>query len=255
MTTALALATVQGQVHRFTGVIDRFGSFESAQGTVMTVCVRNLRLVQNRREVRPDHWWFRYRQEWAELSLQPGDEVCFTAKIKRQSKGYQDQGNNVVKFQKKPIRTAFGPGDEIRDLAVLKRKKYIDPPTAEVQRLEVMLEQVTEEKDHYMAMVNSFGVQVSELQKLLLEKHQQSVLQLASLSNSHQAKLESLNTQLQKFSATNQGLVMTVGQLEKRLEGSIPKRRSLTMLSVSAVISLAIGVGIGGVAARSGGQR
>ena len=241
MSTALALATVQGQVHRFTGVIDRFGSVESAQGTMMTVCVRNLRLVKNRREVHPDHWWFRYRQEWAELYLKPGDEVCFTAKIKRQSKGYQDQESNVVKFQKKPIRTAFGPSDEIRDLAVLKRKKYIDPPTAEVQRLGVMLEQVTEEKDHYMAMVNSFGAQVSELQKLLLEKHQQSVLQLVSLSNSHQAKLEDL--------------VATVGQLEHRLEGSIPKRRSLTMLSVSAVLSLAIGVGLGGVVVRGGGQR
>jgi len=87
---ALDLGALHGDVHRFSGVVDRFGSFESGGVTIRTLCIRELQLDDNGTPIRPEHWWFRLREVWSEAGVRVGDTVVFTAKVQRCSKGWDD---------------------------------------------------------------------------------------------------------------------------------------------------------------------
>lgn len=84
------LNALRGEVHRFTGVVDRFGSFATAQRTMQTICIRELRLADSGIAIEPDHWWFRLREIWTHAGVQVGDRVLFTAKVQRCSKGWDE---------------------------------------------------------------------------------------------------------------------------------------------------------------------
>jgi hypothetical protein len=113
---ALNLSAMHGEVHRFKGVIDRFGSAVKATGIVETVCVRNLRHCRTGQPLSVDHWWFRMRQEWTQLPLIPGDRVLFTAKVQRCSKGWDllDQDGSLTPAR----RQIVGFGSRVRDLVI-----------------------------------------------------------------------------------------------------------------------------------------
>ncbi|MCP9928822.1 hypothetical protein [Cyanobium sp. CH-040] len=84
------LAALHGEVHRFSGIVDRFGSFACGEQTVPTICIRSLRLEASAAPVQPDHWWFPLRDIWSEAGVRAGDTVLFTAKVQRCSKGSLD---------------------------------------------------------------------------------------------------------------------------------------------------------------------
>ena len=112
----LNLSAIHGEVHRFEGVIDRFGSAVKATGIIQTVCVCNLRHSRTGQTLTVDHWWFRMRQEWMQLPLMPGDRVLFTAKVQRCTKGWDllEQDGSVAPRRRQMV----GFGSRVRDLVI-----------------------------------------------------------------------------------------------------------------------------------------
>jgi hypothetical protein len=118
--TSLTLQSLHGQIHRFTGVIDRFGGFSQSGRIVQTLCVRELHLAATDQPVTPDHWWFRLREDWARGGIEPGDTVLFTAKVQRCTKGW----NQPTATDGGPCRRreqVIGLGGRIRDVVVTRR--------------------------------------------------------------------------------------------------------------------------------------
>jgi len=113
---ALNLSAIHGEVHRFEGVIDRFGSAVKATGIIQTVCVRDLRHSRTGQSLSVDHWWFRMRQEWMQLPLMPGDRVLFTAKVQRCTKGWDlvEQDGSLAPGRRQMV----GFGSRVRDLVI-----------------------------------------------------------------------------------------------------------------------------------------
>jgi hypothetical protein len=116
--TRLALQSLHGQIHRFTGVIDRFGGFPQSGRIIQALCVRELHLAGTDQPVTPDHWWFRLREGWAQAAIEPGDTVLFTAKVQRCTKGW-DQ--------------VIGLGGRIRDVLVTHRAQRHSVVMSELQ--------------------------------------------------------------------------------------------------------------------------
>lgn len=114
----LSLHALHGQVHRFRGVLDRFGAFPQAGRLIHTLCVRQLQLAGTEQPVAPDHWWFRLREDWVRVGIDQGDTVLFTAKVQRCSKGW----DQVV-----------GLGGTVRDVVVTRRSQR---PSLMVSELE-----------------------------------------------------------------------------------------------------------------------
>jgi hypothetical protein len=115
-TPALNLSAIHGEVHRFEGLIDRFGSAVKATGIIQTVCVRDLRHSRTGQTLSVDHWWFRMRQEWMQLPLMPGDRVLFTAKVQRCTKGWDlvEQDGSLAPGRRQMV----GFGSRVRDLVI-----------------------------------------------------------------------------------------------------------------------------------------
>ncbi|MFQ6539106.1 MULTISPECIES: hypothetical protein [Aphanothece] len=86
----LDLAALQGEVHRFRGIVDRFGNFACGEQTVPTICIRSLRMEESGAPIQPDHWWFPLREVWSEAGVRAGDTVLFTAKVQHCTKGSLD---------------------------------------------------------------------------------------------------------------------------------------------------------------------
>lgn len=121
---ALNLAAIHGEVHRFEGVISRFGRAVKATGIIQAVCVRDLRHSRTGQHLSVDHWWFRMRQEWMQLPLIPGDRVLFTAKVQRCSKGWDlvEQDGSMTPGRRQMV----GFGSRVRELVVTSRALSID---------------------------------------------------------------------------------------------------------------------------------
>lgn len=117
---SLALQSLHGQIHRFTGVIDRFGGFPQSGRIIQTLCVRELRLASTDQPVHPDHWWFRLREDWAQAGIEPGDTVLFTAKVQRCTKGW-DQPIALDGGARGRRQQVVGLGGRIRDVVVTHR--------------------------------------------------------------------------------------------------------------------------------------
>jgi len=117
---SLALQSLHGQIHRFTGVIDRLGGFPQSGRIIQTLCVRELRLASTDQPVTPDHWWFRLREDWAQTGIEPGDTVLFTAKVQRCTKGW-DQPIAPDGGPRRRRQQVVGLGGRIRDVVVTQR--------------------------------------------------------------------------------------------------------------------------------------
>ena len=118
----LDLAAMRGEIHRFEGIVDRFGNAIKATGIIQTICVRQLRHCRTGQSVSLDHWWFRMRQEWMEAGLSPGDRVMFTAKIQFATKGWEDLLEDGI--QRSPgRRKCVGFRSRVNDLLVIRRRQ------------------------------------------------------------------------------------------------------------------------------------
>ncbi|QPN70115.1 hypothetical protein [Synechococcus sp. CBW1108] len=118
MSRPTPLIALQQKVHRFTGVIDRFGSFVVNGDTIHTVCVRDLCQASCRQSLEPGHWWFPLREIWLQASIQIGDTVLFTAKVQRVTKGWHDPDQS---FDANPRRQVIGFAAAPRSVLVLRR--------------------------------------------------------------------------------------------------------------------------------------
>ena len=173
------LNSLHGEVHRFTGVVDRFGSFASRDGSTRTICLVELRLEPCGTTIRPDHWWFRLREVWSEAGVRVGGTVLFTAKRQRCSKGWEDPGNAQSRPQDRRSRRrreqVIGFGSTPRSVVVLKRRQGENHQLSE---LEQQLERARQEQDLASADLQRLGVHRDELLK-------QTAALRASLQHSH----------------------------------------------------------------------
>lgn len=120
MAFILPLHVLHREVHRFRGVVDRFGSFRIGDETIHTLCIRQLHHARSNRPVLPSHWWFRLREGWTMAGIQPGDEVIFTAKVHRCSKGL-DQNGHPNRGDGHGRRQVIGLTNRVRDVVVSRR--------------------------------------------------------------------------------------------------------------------------------------
>ncbi|MCP9883624.1 hypothetical protein KBY97_00590 [Synechococcus sp. ATX 2A4] len=146
MTFILPLHVLHREVHRFRGVVDRFGSFVSGPDTIHTLCIRGLHHARSNRPLLPAHWWFRLREGWTTVGIQPGDEVIFTAKVQRCSKGL-DQHGQPQPDAGRERRQVIGIGNRVRDVVVSRRAWQASPRSAEhtalVLEVEVLRQQLS----------------------------------------------------------------------------------------------------------------
>lgn len=135
---ALDLASLHGEVHRFTGVVDRFGSFEEGGSTIRTICIRALRLDATGQHIKPEHWWFRLREVWSEAGVRVGDTVLFTAKVQRCTKGWEDPGtpcsHGVSRRSARSREQVMGFGAAPRTVTVVGRRQGINQQIARLEQ-------------------------------------------------------------------------------------------------------------------------
>lgn len=158
--THLALHSLHGQIHRFTGVVDRFGGFPQSGRIIHTLCVRELRHAGTEQAVAPDHWWFRLREGWAQAGIEPGDTVLFTAKVQRCSKGWDvpmSPGGGAGCRR----RQVIGLGGRIRDVVVTQR----------AQRHSVLLNDLQEQVRRQSLLLAE-----AEAKAMRLEHHRDALL-------------------------------------------------------------------------------
>mgnify|MGYP006879031487 CR=1 FL=1 len=133
MTRPQPLATLRDEVHRFTGVIDRFGSFLQNGATIRTLCLRDLRLASSQQPLDPDHWWFPHREIWSQAGIRSGDTVLFTAKVQRCTKGWHDPRSTC---SANPRRQVLGFSATPRSVVVVRR---LDDDRQQLAALETAL--------------------------------------------------------------------------------------------------------------------
>jgi hypothetical protein len=78
----------EGKRGTFTGTVKRFGSKPAYRGPAL-VTMLLVDVCDESGAVVTDHLWFVVRKQLAELNLQPGDKIHFTARVRRYIKGYR----------------------------------------------------------------------------------------------------------------------------------------------------------------------
>ncbi|WP_338442547.1 hypothetical protein VZG28_06315 [Synechococcus elongatus IITB4] len=168
MKPRLSLKSFHGEVHRFTGTVDRFGRFATAEGWQETVCIRDIHLADTNRPVQPDHWWFRLRDIWLSAGVQVGDRVLFTVKVRACSKGFD--GPDVVNSDK-PRRQVIGFGSKPRSVAILQK-------AAATQKVSETLQQLTQQQIQLETVVQDCQ-QLQQVQQQLVEQNETLASQLS----------------------------------------------------------------------------
>jgi hypothetical protein len=224
MTRPVPLASLRTEVHRFTGVVDRFGSCPTKDDQAQTVCLRNLRQADNGQPLEPDHWWFQLREVWTQAGIRVGDTVLFTAKVQQATKGRHDPHQHYLG---NPRRQVVGFASTPRSVVVLRRRQGYR------HQLDTLEKALAQRDTH--------------LSEALQEKEQLS-LHYASLL---EQKL-GLEQELQQGQAT-------CGQLEQQLADSqrqrLLQRRQLgRRLVVTAALTFSVG-GLGGAGLMAALQR
>ena len=138
---SLDLTSIHGEVHRFTGVVDRFGSYEERGSTIHTLCIRELRLDSSGQHIHPDHWWFRLREVWSEAGVRVDDTVLFTAKVQRCTKGWEDpsthSSHGLTRRSTRSREQVMGFGTSPRTVSVVRRRQGVNQQLTELaQELE-----------------------------------------------------------------------------------------------------------------------
>ena len=159
------LATLRGEVLRFSGVVDRFGSFAGQGSTTHTLCVRSLQLANSGQKIDLDHAWFRLRQVWTQAGVKVGDTVLFTAKVQHCSKGWDNPDQPADKQRRQVVGFGTGP----RDVVVLRRKqthaRVVTDLQAELQGHELRLADLQSHCDRLEAQRSELLSQTATLQR------------------------------------------------------------------------------------------
>jgi len=169
----LTLHSLHGQVHRFTGVVDRFGGFPQSGRFIQTLCVRELRLASTDQPMTPDHWWFRLREDWAQAGIEAGDTVLFTAKVQRCTKGWDERASDT-RGPSRPREQVLGLGGRIRDVVVTQRGQRHSALLGQLQdqvrqqgqllvELEAQLKQVETHRDALITDVQMLHRQLRQI--------------------------------------------------------------------------------------------
>ena len=90
---------------RFIATFVRFGSKKAFKGPpIKTLLFQNIRNSKGQKYC--DHLWFTINQTFERLNLQPGEEICFDARVRLYTKGYK--GNRDQDYDDtKPISTDY----------------------------------------------------------------------------------------------------------------------------------------------------
>ena len=139
--TSLPIASLQGGVHRFSGVVDRFGSFPRGAESEFTLCVRELQLAETGQPLDCDHWWFRLREVWIDAGVRMGDVVEFTARVQRCSKGWADPGQIRGRRRDQVLGLGSAPQDVRVQRRRRSRSRQLGNLQAETQELRQCLQQ------------------------------------------------------------------------------------------------------------------
>lgn len=183
----LAIASLHGQVHRFTGIVDRMGTHPCAGRTHYGLCVRELRLADCEQPLDLDHWWFPLRSVWSEAGIRVGDTVLFLAKVHRCTKGWADPIKGEP-APEKPRRQVVGFGQCPRTVSVVRRREGGNT------RLE-QLQSSNSEMEAHLALLQSDLAQVSEQRQQLLSNIEQQQLRLQHQERQLQKQAQQLREQ------------------------------------------------------------
>lgn len=224
MTRRQSLAPLRNTVHRFTGVVDRFGSFPSGGATTHTLCLRDLRLADSDTPLDPDHWWFQAREVWTQAGLRVGDTVLFTAKVQRASKGRHDPPFHRLG---NPRRQVVGFASTPRSVVVLRRR------IGSQQQLESLATELAR-RESQLCLTREDGERLRAGFAALLEQH------------------EGLQRELEQQQGVERQLRSQLGQEEAwrmQLQDELAegRRRHLRLRRRLAVMA-ALAFGVGGLA-------
>lgn len=176
MTRPVPLASLRTEVHRFTGVVDRFGSCPTKHDQAQTVCLRILRQADNGQPLEPDHWWFQLREVWTQAGIRVSDTVLFTAKVQQATKGRHDPHQHHLG---NPRRQVVGFASTPRSVVVLRRRQGYRHDL-------VTLEKALAQRDTHLSEAIQEKMQLSLHYDSLLE-HEQGLKQ--ELADSQQQRL------------------------------------------------------------------
>lgn len=223
MRPRLALKSLHGQVHRFTGVVDRFGRFSTSEGWQETICIRDLHLADTNRPIQPDHWWFRLRDVWLEAGVQVGDRVLFTVKVQACSKGLD--GPHVVNSDK-PRRQVLGFGSKPRSVAILQKAVV-------AKRVDEALQQQLTEQQIQLETVTQDCQQLQQIQQQLVNQNE-------ALSS----QLTQTRGQLEQEQQRTEQQTLACSQLRFALRRAQHWSRPVLTASTALVVGLGSGFGL-----------
>jgi hypothetical protein len=171
MPNHVSLPSLRGEVHRFCGVVDRFGRKPRQEGTDRKICIRNLRLAEADRALDVDHWWFDLREVWAEAGVRVGDTVLFTVKVTRCTKGWTDPGDHSF-TRLNPRRQVIGFATSPRSVVVLRRlqttNRCLEEMGAQLRQAQAQLAETRAEierlENHRDALLAEAELQADRLQ-------------------------------------------------------------------------------------------
>jgi hypothetical protein len=166
----LAIASLHGEVHRFTGIVDRMGTHVCDGRTHYGLCVRELRLADSGQRLDLDHWWFPLRTVWSQAGIREGDTVLFLAKVQRCTKGWADPVDGEP-ASRKPRKQVTGFGRCPRTVSVVRRRQGVNTMVKQLQTSNC-------EMEAQLALLQSDLAQVSEQRQHLLSNIERQQLQL-----------------------------------------------------------------------------
>jgi hypothetical protein len=200
MTRPVPLASLRTEVHRFTGVVDRFGSCPTKHDQAQTVCLRNLRQADNGQPLEPEHWWFQLREVWTQAGIRVGDTVLFTAKVQQATKGRHDPHQHHLG---NPRRQVVGFASTPRSVVVLRRRQGYRHDL-------VTLEKALAQRDTHLSEALQEKEQLSLHYTSLLERQQELEQEL------HQRQ-DACNRLEQQYAESQQQRLLQRRQLRRRL--------------------------------------
>lgn len=182
MTRPVPLASLRTEVHRFTGVVDRFGSCPTKVDQAQTVCLRNLCLADSGQPVKPEHWWFQLREVWTQAGIRVGDTVLFTVKVQRASKGRHGVPSH---HPDNPRRQVVGFASTPRSVVVLRRRQgyrhQLDTLEQALAQRDTHLSEALQEKEQLSRHYASLLERQQGLEQQLADNQQQRLLQRRQL--------------------------------------------------------------------------
>jgi len=104
----------------FVGTFIKFGRKEYKGYFKITLLFKNIKRVNNQKNIITDHIWFNLTKEFDNIRLEPGDLISFDARIVEYYKGYKGYKEDLQMM--KPIEKDYRLSHP-RNIKKLKRRK------------------------------------------------------------------------------------------------------------------------------------